>query len=599
MAEECISTPVRHHDSLAALHQQQSARKRLAPCSRKRACATSHPKLHQVVSDEELPFKKRRNAVADCADVPARDTGQEQQHFFDNADDEVVACTPVAPRNNRRRRSSADLCSSPVGTPTPTASAVPRCLLSAGCSPWQSPRRSYRFGGEDPVRPATVAEKVTVEQGQTEDCQSPLHEMCSPPQRLRRLLEIVSNLSSQPDSPTDDPTGTASSHGDPADCCPSSPVTAVVLMDEDSVPVTPRPSRPPLGNELPETPQAPLRIGRSRRTLLGGITSGDVHVVEDALRAGEDPNMESGFPPHHTRMLPLLAAATRGQASIVKALLDGGAVIDSVNCRGQTALHLACDRDHQEEELEAAAVPYVSSHSVEEHGVPSVWSDLTQFLDSIATPPCDGEDEEPEKENHLSSAVSSSSGSPLSTPTLRPLAPLRSAAAARSGTMPHESDLLETVQTLLAAGIDIRLDMAGKSALDYARASGLTQVATLLSRPTHVRPVVRQLTLPLYRRRTPREDRSSEREHSPGQDASSSTPVVTPKDRRKRLGHHGGSSSTSRSGLSASKRQHHRPPLPPQSSSPSSSTSSPKRYPSHAVPTAKLPATLLETRHHP
>ena len=39
---------------------------------------------------------------------------------------------------------------------------------------------------------------------------------------------------------------------------------------------------------------------------------------------------------------PLHAAASSGQVSVVKLLLEMGAEVDAVNCFGNTALHVAC-----------------------------------------------------------------------------------------------------------------------------------------------------------------------------------------------------------------------------------------------------------------
>ena len=84
------------------------------------------------------------------------------------------------------------------------------------------------------------------------------------------------------------------------------------------------------------------RPNRFDRMLLESARSGDSRGVQEALRAGADPNAMDRY---GGTVLTLLAERRDGAPSL-KAALDAGATVDRLNRVGQSALMVACSHGY-------------------------------------------------------------------------------------------------------------------------------------------------------------------------------------------------------------------------------------------------------------
>lgn len=93
-----------------------------------------------------------------------------------------------------------------------------------------------------------------------------------------------------------------------------------------------------------ESPRAALR--REQLALHVAAHAGQLGEVRRLLAAGVAKNVRNNRLPGLPT--PLIAAAFRGHAEVVRALLDAGARVAIRNVQGRTALHLAADQDRSE-----------------------------------------------------------------------------------------------------------------------------------------------------------------------------------------------------------------------------------------------------------
>lgn len=289
---------------------------------------------------------------------------------------------------------------------------------------------------------------------------------------------LVSSASETP-SGIIPPTSRCPSYKDKFDgtCSPSASETPsrTSLYHSFSFPCTPPHTSSAV--DLLGTPQAPLRATRARYTLLRGILTGNPEEVERALQAGEDPNDPLRLPAWVTgsveSMLPVLIASRLGHAQVMKTLLAGGAVINSVNCEGQNALHLLFTRSKPEN---GSGESVLRTVTYEPLSLPGALSDFGQFLQTVTSDSC-----LPEKgatpqcaSAHCSSSTvgdATDVESPISGFVIPSLHGIRGACGypPAGRRFPNETDILMCGDILLREGIDCtRKDAKGKTPLQYA-----------------------------------------------------------------------------------------------------------------------------------
>ena len=95
----------------------------------------------------------------------------------------------------------------------------------------------------------------------------------------------------------------------------------------------------------PNAATSPRRIEGIETPLLGAVRGGHDDMVRLLVERGADPNLKA---PGRTQFTPLHQAAVEGRLSVVKALLEVGAEVDSLNGLGFSPLRLAVMFDRRD-----------------------------------------------------------------------------------------------------------------------------------------------------------------------------------------------------------------------------------------------------------
>lgn len=266
----------------------------------------------------------------------------------------------------------------------------------------------------------------------------------------------------------------------PLPCCssPSSALSnqpAVLVSMPSLTPSPPRQRRDEAGNgpglhwDMSETPRAPFRHRRGRKSIAYGVLTHDARVVADAIAAGDDPNMEiwdMDGTAAAIQVLPLLAAAERGDADVVQTLLEGGAVAAAVNGLGQTALHLLVLGPAQPDcccccgRRDLDTQPFDHDHDCTT-GRPQTWTELKKYLDDL---PIAMTDIDPNQTwvHETPAAIRRHRD------MLQPASSADGGATMKTGAREWGVLLAQTASLLIQYGADpTRRDVFGKTASDY------------------------------------------------------------------------------------------------------------------------------------
>ena len=103
--------------------------------------------------------------------------------------------------------------------------------------------------------------------------------------------------------------------------------------------------------------------------------NGSVPTVDTLLRAGADPN----WPNVRSCQLPLHLAATKGDITLVRRLVEGGSSLSEADSKGKTALDLARMSNRQEvatylERVSAASNGSPRTDCVNDTDTPEAWA---------------------------------------------------------------------------------------------------------------------------------------------------------------------------------------------------------------------------------